>query len=297
MFLSAKADAVIDELKAHFTLKVVENPAKGPCCHLGATIGTYIHPDGSSSWCISADNNLKKAIPTVEAEWDESLYKKASSPLSHDDHREMDTTLLSDEDTSLFASYIGILQWAVELARIDLTQSVALMSRFRSFPREGHMEAVLRIFGYIKMHWHSWLVFDQQYRDWSAVDWVEGADWKEFYPGVCEALPPGAPEPLGGEGQLSVFVDATHETCLATQRSTTGIMMILNGGSIKWYSKRQNTVKSSTFGSEFVEMKIGVEMNDAIHYKRRMFGVPIGQLICLGIMHALFAALRTPSSC
>jgi hypothetical protein len=114
---------------------------------------------------------LKKAIPTVEAEWDESLYKKASSPLSHDYHPEMDTTpLLSDEDSSLYASYIGILQWAVELARIDLTRSVALMSRFRSFPREGHMEAVLHIFGYIKTHSHSCLVFNQQYRDWSAVD-------------------------------------------------------------------------------------------------------------------------------
>jgi hypothetical protein len=77
----------------------------------------YIHPDGSTSWYISADDYLKKAIPTVEAEWDESLYKKASSPLSHDYHPEMDTTpLLSDEDTLLYASYIGILQWAVELA-------------------------------------------------------------------------------------------------------------------------------------------------------------------------------------
>jgi hypothetical protein len=141
---------LVEELRAHFTLKVVEDPAKGPCRYLGATIGTYIHPDGSTSWYISADDYLKKAIPTVEAEWDESFYKKASSSLSHDYHPEMDTTLLlSDEDTSLYASYIGILQWAVELARIDLTQSVALMSTFRSFPREGHME-VLRIFGYKK---------------------------------------------------------------------------------------------------------------------------------------------------
>jgi hypothetical protein len=51
--------------------------------------------------------------------------------------------------------------------------------------------------------------------------------------------------------------------------------MFLNGGPIKWYSKRKNTVESSTFGSEFVAMKIGVELNDAIRYKLRMFGVPI----------------------
>jgi hypothetical protein len=84
MILSAKADAEIEELRAHFTLKIVEDPAKGPCRYLGATIGRYIHPDESASWYISADDYLKKAIPTVEAEWDKSQYKKASSPLSHD---------------------------------------------------------------------------------------------------------------------------------------------------------------------------------------------------------------------
>jgi hypothetical protein len=34
-------------------------------------------------------------------------------------------------------------------------------------------------------------------------------------------------------------------------------------------------VESSTFGSEFVAMKIAVEMNDRIRYKLRMMGVPI----------------------
>jgi hypothetical protein len=107
--------------------------------------------------------------------------------------------LLTEKYATLYASYIGILQWAVELTRVDLTQLVALMSRYRSAPREGHMDAVLRIFGYIKSHDRSRLVLDWQYRDWSNTNWSEGADWKEFYPDAEEALPPGAPEPLGGE--------------------------------------------------------------------------------------------------
>jgi hypothetical protein len=44
---------------------------------------------------------------------------------------------------------------------------------------------------------------------------------------------------------------------------------------VKWYSKRQNTVESSTFGNEFVAMKIAIEMNDAIRYKFQMMGVPM----------------------
>jgi len=42
-----------------------------------------------------------------------------------------------------------------------------------------------------------------------------------------------------------------------------------------WYSKRQNTVESSTFGSEFIALKTGVDLIEGLRYKLRMFGIPI----------------------
>ena len=39
--------------------------------------------------------------------------------------------------------------------------------------------------------------------------------------------------------------------------------------------KRQNSVETSTFGSEFTAMKQAVELIKALRYKLRMFGVPI----------------------
>lgn len=44
---------------------------------------------------------------------------------------------------------------------------------------------------------------------------------------------------------------------------------------IVWFSKRQNTVESSTFGSEFVALRIAVDLIEALRYKLRMFGIPI----------------------
>ena len=41
------------------------------------------------------------------------------------------------------------------------------------------------------------------------------------------------------------------------------------------YSKRQNTVESSTFGSEFNALRIVVDQLEALRYKLRMFGVRI----------------------
>ena len=75
--------------------------------------------------------------------------------------------------------------------------------------------------------------------------------------------------------QINLFCDAAHATCLITRRSTTGIIIFLSGMPILWYSKRQNTLESSTFGSKFVALRIAVEMNDALRIKLRMLGIPL----------------------
>jgi hypothetical protein len=275
MIISEAPDKVANELKRDFTLKEVLDPGVRRERYLGAVIGKYQFRDGTTAWYMSAEEYLKQAVPTVESLWDEKLCRKTSAPLWDNYHPELDISpLLDEDDVTLFASYIGILQWATELGRIDLAQSVALMARFRSAPREGHMEAVLRIFGFVKGHLRSKVVFDPAYRDWNGVEWQE-ADWKPFYPEAEELLPERAPEPRGKEVQVNVFCDAAHATCLATRRSTTGILLFVNGAAIKWYSKRQNTVESSTFGSEFVSLKIAMELNTALRYKLRMMGVPI----------------------
>ena len=49
----------------------------------------------------------------------------------------------------------------------------------------------------------------------------------------------------------------------------------MNKAPILWHSKRQNTVESSTFGSEFIVMRTAVEMVKGLRYKLRMMGVEI----------------------
>jgi hypothetical protein len=44
---------------------------------------------------------------------------------------------------------------------------------------------------------------------------------------------------------------------------------------VLWYSKRQNTVEASDFGSEFIALKSAIEQVDSLRYKLRMMGIPI----------------------
>ncbi len=103
----------------------------------------------------------------------------------------------------------------------------------------------------------------------------ENADWTEFYANAKEPIPPNAPEPRGKAVVISCFVDADHAGNLVTRRSHTGILIFCNRAPILWYSKRQNTVETSTFCSEFIAAKIAVELIEALRYMLRMFGIPI----------------------
>jgi hypothetical protein len=49
----------------------------------------------------------------------------------------------------------------------------------------------------------------------------------------------------------------------------------LNRAPIIWYSKRQNTVETLTFGSEFIALKTAVEVIEGLRYRVRMMGIEL----------------------
>jgi hypothetical protein len=98
----------------------------------------------------------------------------------------------------------------------------------------------------------------------------------DFYRDAHKEIPPVAPDPQGHAVQISCFVDADHAANQQTHKSQTGIFGFLNKAPISWYSKQQNTVESSTFGSELVAMRTAVEQIQALRLKLHWMGIPLG---------------------
>jgi len=169
-------------------------------------------------------------------------------------------------------SRIGVLHWAVELGRIDICTEVSIMAAFAASPRKGHLEAVYHIFAYLKRHDRSRLVFDA-----SRPNNVEQSlpDWTDFYKDVKEQIPKDSPEPLGKSVEMTAYIDSNHAGDKVTWRSHTGVLIFLNRSPILWQSKKQSSIKTSSFGSEFSVMKTGMELIEGLRYKLRMMGVPI----------------------
>jgi hypothetical protein len=100
-------------------------------------------------------------------------------------------------------------------------------------------------------------------------------DWKSFYGDVKEPKPIDAPEPRGKAVDIRMFVDADHAGDKRVRRSRTGFFIYVNSALVMWMSKKQATIETSVFGSEFVAMKQGIETIRGLRYKLRMMGVPL----------------------
>jgi hypothetical protein len=98
--------------------------------------------------------------------------------------------------------------------------------------------------------------------------------WTEFCRDASQAIPENMPKPRGKSMSTHCFVDANHAGDAETRRSQTGMLLSDNSAPVIWFSKRQNSVEASTFGSEFTAMKKAFEMTEALRCKLWMFGVP-----------------------
>ena len=84
------------------------------------------------------------------------------------------------------------------------------------------------------------------------------------------------PEPLGEAVTTTSTIDANLNHCLATGKSLTGCLHFINKTPADWYSKKQATVETATYGSVFDAAKRATEQIMDIRQTLRYFGAPIG---------------------
>ena len=168
------------------------------------------------------------------------------------------------------------LQWAVTLGRYDIMVAVVTMGSFRAMPKYGHLNRLKRIVGYLKKNPKAAIRFrtgiprHEEHYEPKSFDWSYSV-----YGDVKEEIPTDMPEPKGKPVRITTFVDANLMHDYVTGRSMTGILMLMNQTPVDFYAKKQGTVETAVFGSEFNAARIATEkVIDARHTLRYM-GVPI----------------------
>ena len=77
---------------------------------------------------------------------------KHRSPLQKGDHPKLDTTpFLNEDEKEIYQFLIRCGQWNIPIGRFDTQSALMLMSHYRTFPREYHLERFKRIYEYLRM--------------------------------------------------------------------------------------------------------------------------------------------------
>jgi hypothetical protein len=167
-----------------------------------------------------------------------------------------DSPLCTKNDPSKYRSIIGCCIWIIVLGRFDITYTTSAMSRFNMLTIEGHLKAVKRILSYLKTFPKARVIIGTSYPAHSMYPIEDHSNWMEFYPDAIEDIPKDLPPEKRPRVRMTVYVDADHSHDLVIRRSITGILVMLNKTPIRWVSKLQKTVETSTYGSELVVSRV-----------------------------------------
>ena len=239
-------------------------------------LGMDFTRDKDGTLCMAPRKYIEKMIANYERLFGQLPKQNVHSPLEKGDHPEMDESELLDlEGIKLYQSLIGALQWVITIGRFDVMTAVMTLSGFRVAPRQGHLDRVKRIYGYLSKMKHSVIRIRTEEPDFSDLPDLK-PDWSSsVYGNVEEILPQDAPKPLGKFVTLTHYVDANLMHDMTTGKSVTGILHLVNKTPIDWYSKKQSTVETATYGSEFVAARTCVEQIIDLRNTLRYLGVPI----------------------
>ena len=217
--------------------------------HLGADY--FEDPDGT--FVSQPKKYIDKLADTYKRLFNEDPPKGYKTPLDKNDHPELDTSeILEGDMTANYLTMVGQLQWLVTLGRFDIHAQVATMSRFRAAPRQGHMDRLKTIYSYAIRTKDYAIRFRTDQADYSFLP-DQDFDWTySVYGNVQEILPDDMPDPLGKAVTTTTTMDANLNHCLVTGKSLTGCLHFVNKTPVDWYSKKQATVETATYDSEFM---------------------------------------------
>lgn len=230
--ISHHPHTIMDEIQTRFTIK--NNKVKEPSSYLGAKLENK-DLNGRYMWTITSINYINAAITYVDqliegVRWKMPKETKATTPVQSNFVPELDGSLeLNDKDHNYYQELIGILQWAVEIGRVNILHEVLLLSQYQASSWEGHMEQALHIFSYLKLRPKLTLYFDPNLPniDCSGFKSIQD-DFKEQYRGAEEAMPHNMLVPCGKTVTTSTFVDTSFAEIKVTRKSHKGFVVFVH---------------------------------------------------------------------
>jgi hypothetical protein len=137
---------------------------------------------------------------------------------------------------SMYRSLVGALLYAANCTRLDIAYTVGVLSRQLSAPCQHHLDAAMGVLRYLSGTANRGLVFKGSNNATTSLS-----------------------ANVNSSFALGVHTDADWAGDKRTSRSTSGVLVNVNGCPISWVSKRQDIVALSTAEAEYIALAAGVK--------------------------------------
>jgi hypothetical protein len=145
-----------------------------------------------------------------------------------------------------------------------------------SAPREGHLTLLGNIFGYLCKYPDGAIRFRMETPEHELRYTPNVKCWERtVYGEPFEELPPDMPIPKGKTVQQSAWFDANLQHDMVTGRSAMGTFHMVQNTVVGCLSKRQSTVETATYATEFIAGRTCLDEAIALRYELRMLGAPL----------------------
>ena len=124
----------------------------------------------------------------------------------------------------------------ITLGRYDIAVVVMTMSGFGVAPRQGYLERVKRICGYLYKFKAGCIRVRTNGPDYSGLK-NHKYDWaRSVYGDVKESKPHNAPKPLGKHVILTCYKDANLYHDLTSGKAVSAVLHFINQTPVDWYA-------------------------------------------------------------
>jgi len=170
--IGVDATKEIEKLDHYFQMKA--GSIGDPDTYLGTKLKRSVLPNGVEAWGMSSSKYVQEAVANVDRYLDtndigKKLKPKVRSPWPAGYEPELDASEeLKSKEANFYQHLIGVLHWIVELGRVDVITEVSMLASYLCNPRDGHLDAALHLYSYLKSH-HNWIPSSKEIRRTSMV--------------------------------------------------------------------------------------------------------------------------------
>ena len=211
--------------------------------------------------------NQTEAIEALAKKFNVEKRKPRNLPI--DPNVDLPKLKSAEVNTTDYMSIVGSCLHIAQVSRLDIAYAMGVLSRHSATPGVQHMEAALDLVSYLLKTKHLFIGYRRDKDDLNNPVIYEKSRWAgESKPSpkkqtIEERLVASVPTPMSNSPDM--YCDADYAGDKETRRSTSGMIVMMNGGPISWSSRLQKLVALSSAESEIYAVADSVK--EALHIK------------------------------